>query len=81
MAGYWELWHVPSRNLLEDFELESEALDLVRELVGQGVKPDDLSLGYDDPSLDVEELAPGITGDELARRAGLTGPDQTRRTA
>ena len=31
MAGYWELWHVPSRNLLEDFDTESEALDLVRD--------------------------------------------------
>ena len=81
MAGYWELWHVPSRNLLEDFETESEALDLVRELVSQGAKPFDLSLGYDDPARDCEDLPPAVTGDELARRAGLTGPDQTRRTA
>ena len=81
MTGYWGLWHVPSRNLLEDFESESDALDLVRELVGQGVKPIDLSLGYDDPALDAEQLPAGLTGDELARRAGLTGSDQTRRTA
>ena len=81
MAGHWELWHVPSRNLLDDFETESEALDLVRELVGQGAKPDERSLGYDDPGLDVEQLPPAVTGAELAKRAGLSGSDQARRTA
>ena len=29
----YELWHLTSRNLLEDFETEAEALDAVREYV------------------------------------------------
>ena len=81
MAGYWELWHVPSRNALLDFETESEALAFVRDLVGEGAKPADFALLFDDPALDVEDLPPAIEGQELARRAGLSGPDQVRRTA
>ena len=29
----YELWHLTSRNLLEDFETEAEALDAVREYI------------------------------------------------
>ena len=81
MAESWAIWDLISRNALWDFETETEALAYIRELTGQGWKPVDLVLIFDDPALADEDLPPGITGDELARRAGLSGSDPIRRTA
>ncbi len=81
MSGYWELWDVDSGNLVADFDTESEGLTLVRELLGKGWKPSDLSLAFEDPDIDVDELPPGLTGEELARRAADDGADTVRRTA
>jgi hypothetical protein len=81
MSGYWELWDVDTGNLVADFDMESDALRLVRELIGKGWKPSDLSLAYEDPDVDVGELPPGVTGDEVARRAEAAGNDPVRRTA
>jgi len=81
MAVSWAIWDLVSANALWDFETEAEALAYVRELSGQGWKPSDLVLIFDDPALDVEDLPPAVTGDELARRAGLNGSDPIRRTA
>ncbi len=71
----FELWHIPSRNLLEDFETESEALDAVREYV---VANDvgmlrELSLGAvpTDASELGQHLPPTLAGDALAQRIGL----------
>ena len=77
----WELWDVETGNLVGWRETEADALALVRELVLKGWPVDALSLIVDDPALADEDLPPGVTGAELARRTGLTGPDQTRRTA
>jgi hypothetical protein len=60
---------------------EADALDVVRELLAKDWTVDELVLIYDDPALADEDLPPGVTGEELARRAGLNGPDQVRRTA
>jgi hypothetical protein len=81
MAVSWAIWDLVSANALWDFESETEALAYVRELLGQGWKPDELVLIFDDPALADEELPPGVTGEELARRAGLRGADEVRRTA
>jgi hypothetical protein len=81
MAAIWAVWDVVSANALNDFESESEALSFVRELIGLGWKADELVMIFDDPALADEDLPPGITGDELARRAGAVGDDPVRRTA
>ena len=77
----WEVWDLVSRNLLADFETESEALAFVRDMLGQGCKATELVLILDDPALADEELPPGVTGEELARRAGIADASPTRRTA
>jgi hypothetical protein len=81
MAAIWAVWDVVSANALNDFESESEALSFVRELIGLGWKADELVMIYDDPALADEELPPGVTGDELARRAEASGDGPIRRTA
>jgi hypothetical protein len=64
-----------------DFESESEALSFVRELIGQGWKADELVMMFDDPALADEDLPPGVTGEELARRAEAAASNPVRRTA
>jgi len=59
---------------------EVEALAVVRDLLGSDWTPDELTLIYDDPSLADEELPLAVTGEELARRAGVVR-DPARRTA
>ena len=81
MSGYWELWDVDSGNLVADFDTESDGLALVRELIGKGWNASNLSLAFEDPDIDVDDLPPGITGHELARRAEDTGDGPVRRTA
>lgn len=81
MAGNWEIWDLQSRNALADAETEHEALAIVRDIVGEGSAYSDLLLLFDDPDLEVEELPPPVTGDELARRAEAAGADTVRRTA
>lgn len=81
MAGYWELWDLETRNALAVFETESEGLAYVRELMGQGWKASDLTFFYDDPAVEVEDLPPAISGDELERRALGAASDQIRQSA
>src|SRR5947207_2500929 len=75
----YELWHIASGNLLEDFETESEALDAVRgyiEANGLGMI-DELSLSAV-PTLANETpgtLPPSLRGEALARRAGVAVDD------
>jgi hypothetical protein len=75
------VWDVVSANALDDFESESEALAFVRQLIGQGWNLDELVMIFDDPALPDEELPPGVTGEELARRVADDGADPVRRTA
>jgi hypothetical protein len=81
MSGYWELWDIDSGNLVADFETESDGLTLVRELIGKGWKASHLSLAFEDPDVDVDDLPPGLTGEALARRAEDDDADPVRRTA
>jgi hypothetical protein len=78
---HWELWDIETVNLVGTFDSESAGLAVVRELVGKGWPLSALSLMVENESVPTEDLPPGVTGEELARRAGLTSPDQTRRTA
>jgi hypothetical protein len=78
---YWEVWTIPSSSMVASEATEADALRVVRELLATDWTADELVLILDDPALADEELTPGVTGDELARRAGLTGPDEIRRTA
>jgi hypothetical protein len=79
MTVFYELWDVESGNRLERFASESEALDMVRDLLevnGSGFL-DALMLGafeYDEHSKAVREL-PLLEGDQLrARLADLALP-------
>jgi hypothetical protein len=78
---YWEVWTIPSASMVASEATEADALRVVRDLLAADWKPEELVLIFDDPALADEDLPPGVTGEELAQRAGLTGPDQTRRTA
>jgi hypothetical protein len=60
---------------------EVDALLLARELIGKGWPVAALSLQAEDESVDVDELPPAMSGDELARRAEAAGDDPVRRTA
>jgi hypothetical protein len=81
MTTYWAIWDLVSANALADFDTESGALDFVRQLMELGWKADELVMIFDDPSLADEELPPGVTGDELVRRAQASGSSISRRTA
>jgi hypothetical protein len=78
---YWEVWTIPSASMVASEATEADALRVVRELLALDWKPDELVLIFDDPALADEELPPGVTGDDLARRAGLTDSNEIRRTA
>jgi hypothetical protein len=77
----WELWDAVSANAISDFETEAEALAYVRVLVEQGWKIDEILFMVDDPAWADEDVPLAITGDELARKAGIAGEGPTRRTA
>jgi hypothetical protein len=81
MSGYWQIWHSPSANAMADADTEAEALAIVREIVREGTVHGDLVLIFDDPALADEDLPPGVTGEELARRAEAAAPNPARRTA
>ena len=77
----WELWDIETGNMIGFRDTEAEALALVRNLVDKGWPIAALSLLADDDDLLVEALPPAVTGDELARRAGIAGENPARRTA
>lgn len=77
----WEVWAVPTSNLIAAEDTEAEALAVVRTLLTEGWTPAELVLIFDDPALADEDLPPGVSGDELARRAEAAGNPPTRRTA
>jgi hypothetical protein len=77
----WEVWDAVSRNAIADFETEAEALAAVRSLVESGWKVGQLLFMVDDPAWADEDVPLAITGDELARRAGIVNESPTRRTA
>ncbi len=78
---HWELWAIPTMNMITSRATEGEILDLVRELLAKGWQPDEMSLIAEDESAADEDLPPAITGAELARRAAASDPTSVRRTA
>ena len=72
----YELWHLTSRNLLEDFETETEALDAVREYVAANdvgmLKELSLSAVPTSASEVGRALPPTLAGQALAERVGLS---------
>lgn len=77
----WEVWAIPTSNIITAKATEAEALAVVRQLLAADWTADELVMIFDDPALADEDLPPGITGDELARRAGPDGDTPVRRTA
>jgi hypothetical protein len=53
----------------------------VRSLVEGGWKVDEILFMVDDPAWADEDVPLAITGDELARRAGIVSESPSRRTA
>ena len=72
----YELWHLTSRNLLEDFETEAEALDAVREYVAANdmgmLRELSLSAVPTSASEAGRALPPMLAGQALAERVGLS---------
>ena len=77
----WELWDIESGNLVGERDTEADALTLVRDLIKIGWPVGALSLLAEDEAVPDEHLPPGLTGEELARRAAGDGADPVRRTA
>lgn len=72
----YELWHLASRNLLEDFETEAEALDAVREYIAANDAGmlSELSLSAVPTSASEagRALPPTLAGEALAERVQLS---------
>ena len=77
----WEVWAIPTSNLITAKATESEALAVVRQLLAVDWTADELVMIYDDPALADEDLPSPVSGEELARRAEAAGADPVRRTA
>jgi hypothetical protein len=78
---FWEVWAVPTGNLIAAKATETEAITVVRDLLAVDWVADELTLIFDDPSVPVEQLPPAITGDDLARRVAALDTLDARRTA
>jgi hypothetical protein len=76
----WEVWAILTANMVTAKAAEAEALAVVRQLLAVDWTADELVMIFDDPSLADEDLPPGVTGDELARRAEAASADPVRRT-
>lgn len=77
----WEVWAIPTSNLIAAEATENKALAIVRDLLATDWTPDELTLIFDDDSLALEDLPPAITGDELVRRVASLNSPASRRTA
>jgi hypothetical protein len=73
---HWEVWALDSGNLIDTPATEAEALRLVRELLDNGWRAEDLALALEDESRPVGELPPTLSGVELAARAQAAGPNR-----
>ena len=77
----WEVWAIPTSNMITAEATEARALAIVRDLLAADWTSDELTLIVDDESLAIEDLPPAITGDELVRRVALLDSPASRRTA
>ena len=69
---HYELWALNAGNLIRGYDTEAEALAMVRSLLADGWRADDLGLGleFDDGEEgDDEQLPPTLSGADLAARA------------
>ncbi len=64
----WELWAIPSGNLIAATDTEAEALEVARGLLLTDWRADELSLIIEDESKPIEDLPPALTGGALTRR-------------
>jgi hypothetical protein len=78
---HWEIWDAVSGNAIADFETEAEALAAVRSLVEGGWKVHQILFMVDDPAWADEDVPLALTGEELARKAGIASEGKARRTA
>ncbi|MGE3269075.1 MAG: hypothetical protein AB7P40_10030 [Chloroflexota bacterium] len=78
---FWEVWAVPTGNLIAAKATEAEALAVVQSVLAVDWSADELTLVFDDPALPVEDLPPALTGDDLAQRAAVSAGQDARRTA
>jgi hypothetical protein len=82
MSGQvWEVWSISTANMIAAEATEVEALELVRTLLAADWTADELVLIFDDPAVADEDLPPGVTGEELARRVEAAGSGRSHRTA
>jgi len=72
----YKVWELRSRSLVAAYDGENQALALVRRLVDEGWSTDDLVLGAEDESVEVDDLPTSLTGRELEAR--LVDLDDTR---
>jgi hypothetical protein len=77
IAGY-ELWDMQSRNLLDDFDTEAEALEAVRSLIALNGPGGADALALTRVQAD-GRMATLATGSALARRAETAGTQRGRR--
>ncbi len=72
---FYDLWSIDPSNLIGEYASEAAALDVVRRLLGNGWRADQLSLGWGDS--DDEDLggtvATGAALATLVERAGRLG--------
>ena len=75
----YELWHIHSASLMDDFKDEADALAVARAYLApdkDGVSVDVTLLVYDD-----DGQAASVHGDELAAMVFGSAPDQMRQPA
>ena len=77
----YEVWELRSRSLVAAYQDEDEALALARRLVDEGWSVDDLVVGADDESVDVDALPPSLTGRALAARLADLDVRRAQRSA
>lgn len=70
---HWEVWAISSGNLIAATDTEAEALGVVRDLLVADWRAEELSLIVEDESKPADDLPPAASGDELARRVGMSG--------
>jgi hypothetical protein len=76
--GYHLFYRIAQRSAKAS---EAEALAIVRQLLDADWTAAELVLIFDDSALADEDLPPGMSGKELARRAEAAASNPTRRTA
>jgi len=77
----WEVWAIPTANLITAEASEAEALAVVRDLLASDWTADELTLIFEDEALSIDDLPPAVTGVDLVCRVEAHYPPATRRPA